>query len=826
MGSGMEFVKGYTKWHTNIGDGVDLELCSPTGLPPCSPPGGRQTSAVTTSPCSYGPFAPTTSSQEHWLQGGKGLLIKVLAVACVFSVGLVLGYGGARRGSQQRLGPSEAFSLRSPSGPCSPLGVWPSWYANDHKERRTRLVDKLVQSISQDQLEGWLWTMTQDFHVAGSEKGTQLAGKIRAAWSSWGVRARVETFRPLLSYPDMERANEVRITRGSRVLFQFHSLASPLESQLETHPYLAYSSPGKVRGKPVYVNFGLAEDFEVLKTRGVTLNGTIAIMRYGRGQALDAKIRRAEENGIQGVLLYRDPFDWEPVEGIIEEDVKRSIPLDAIERDCLKSFPGDPVTPFLPATDDMFRLPRADLKLPGLPVQPISALDAQNLLKGMGGPAAPIEWQGRLNISYAIGPGYKDAAEVEVQLSSFNLFREMSIHDTIGVIPGTHQPGRYVIIGCHHDSWTRGAGDPGSGMAVLMEVVRVLSELVTLEGWRPQRTLLFAAWDASAFGQVGSTEFLQKHRAELASRTIAYVGLDQAVTGNRTLQVMASPLLRQALSEAAEQIPGLGLDEELTFSIAAKGKPYGGSNSSKKASRHSESEGSTRHTSSSSKPPSRSRNGESLLAQWARARPSAHLASRRGLVPEILPPAGGADFTVFTQLLGVSVARARFVSRDGDADYPAARTAYDDWHVVVNVTDPGQRAMAALAQLIATVALELADSPLLPMKATDYADQISVDFGPFQRQHGDFFRANHIRTDPLNKAVREFAKAANEFQDYFDSSAASHDHNILTVIQEYNERILQLERSFLLPPAYPRHHSSSIRLLDILQTLTVWSRRG
>lgn len=30
----------------------------------------------------------------------------------------------------------------------------------------------------------------------------------------------------------------------------------------------------------------------------------------------------------------------------------------------------------------------------------------------------------------------------EVQLSSFNLFREMSIHDTIGVIPGTHQPGK------------------------------------------------------------------------------------------------------------------------------------------------------------------------------------------------------------------------------------------------------------------------------------------------------------------------------------------------------------------------------------------------
>lgn len=31
-------------------------------------------------------------------------------------------------------------------------------------------------------------------------------------------------------------------------------------------------------------------------------------------------------------------------------------------------------------------------------------------------------------------------------------------------------PGRYLIIGCHHDAWTHGAADPGTGMAVLMEV--------------------------------------------------------------------------------------------------------------------------------------------------------------------------------------------------------------------------------------------------------------------------------------------------------------------------------------------------------------------
>lgn len=166
---------------------------------------------------------------------------------------------------------------------------------------------------------------------------------------------------------------------------------------------------------------------------------------------------------------------------------------------------------------------------------------------------------------------------------------------------------------------------------------------------------------------------------------------------------MASPLLRQALSEAAERVPGLGLnDGNVAFNPTrgAGGKTHHGRGTG----------GST------GRPPQRSRSSESLLAQWARARPSAHLASRRGLVPEILPPAEGADFTVFAQLLGVSVAQARFVARSGEADYPASRTAYDDWQVIANLTDPGQLAMAALAQLVAIVALQLADSPQLPMK--------------------------------------------------------------------------------------------------------------
>jgi hypothetical protein len=37
---------------------------------------------------------------------------------------------------------------------------------------------------------------------------------------------------------------------------------------------------------------------------------------------------------------------------------------------------------------------------------------------------------------------------------------------------------RYVLLGNHRDSWVYGAVDPSSGTAVMMEVSRVMAELV------------------------------------------------------------------------------------------------------------------------------------------------------------------------------------------------------------------------------------------------------------------------------------------------------------------------------------------------------------
>ena len=44
--------------------------------------------------------------------------------------------------------------------------------------------------------------------------------------------------------------------------------------------------------------------------------------------------------------------------------------------------------------------------IPSIPVQPISYKDAVQFLSRIGGEEAPADWQGQLNITYSIGPGF------------------------------------------------------------------------------------------------------------------------------------------------------------------------------------------------------------------------------------------------------------------------------------------------------------------------------------------------------------------------------------------------------------------------------------
>ena len=79
---------------------------------------------------------------------------------------------------------------------------------------------------------------------------------------------------------------------------------SGLENRVPT--FHGYSATGNVTARYVYVNFGTWKDFEELQQANISLKGNIAIAKYGR-IFRGLKVKRAQELGMVGVVLYTDP---------------------------------------------------------------------------------------------------------------------------------------------------------------------------------------------------------------------------------------------------------------------------------------------------------------------------------------------------------------------------------------------------------------------------------------------------------------------------------------------------------------------------------------
>ena len=160
-----------------------------------------------------------------------------------------------------------------------------------------------------------------------------------------------------------------------------------------------------------------------------------------------------------------------------------------------------------------------------IPVLPISYADARPLLRALRGPVAPEHWRGALPLTYHLGPG-----PTTVRLHLDFDWSVRPIYDVIAEIRGSRFPDQWVIYGNHHDAWVNGASDPSSGASALLETARVLGSLAK-QGWRPERTLMFAFWDGEEFGLMGSTEWTEKHAHEIARNAVAYLNSDSSGRG-------------------------------------------------------------------------------------------------------------------------------------------------------------------------------------------------------------------------------------------------------------------------------------------------------
>jgi N-acetylated-alpha-linked acidic dipeptidase len=511
-------------------------------------------------------------------------------------------------------------------------------------------------------------------HHVGSAYDKDNAEWILARFKEFGLDAHIETFDVLFPTPKVRVLEMVEPTKFTAKLEEPSLTVDPTSNQKSEQlpTYNAYSIDGDVTAPLVFVNYGLPEDYEKLDGLGVSVKGAIVIAKYYHSWR-GVKPKVAAEHGAIGCLIYSEPQD----DGYTRDVVFPQGPMrnpDGVQRGSVMDFasasPGDPLTPGVGATPDAKRLSLKEAKsLSKIPVLPISYGDAQPLLAALKGPMAPDSWRGSLPIPYHVGPG---PAKVHLKVE-FN-WDIKPVNDVIAKIPGSVAPDEWIIRGNHHDAWVNGAEDPVSGTSPLLEEARGLG-LLLKQGWKPRRTIIYAAWDGEEPMLLGSTEWVEAHAEELRQHAAVYINTDGNDRG--LFEMGGSHSLEQFINGVARDIE----DPETKMTVWQRA-----------------------HL--------------SAIAN-AKAEDRKELRQRADLRIEAL--GSGTDFTGFLDHLGIASLNLGYGGEDEQGIY---HSIYDDFYWYTHFSDSDFVYGRALSQTIGTSVMRLADAEVLPFDFTDFADTV------------------------------------------------------------------------------------------------------
>lgn len=572
--------------------------------------------------------------------------------------------------------------------------------------------EKQFQAIPKpDNLRDYMREISAEPHNAGSPGSRKVAEYILAKYKSWGLNAAIEEQEALMPFPT-ERVVELVAPEKFTAQLKEPGIAVDKDStdanQLPT--FNAYSADGDVTADLVYVNYGIPEDYDELAKLGVDVKGKIVIARYGRSwRGIKPKV--AWEHGAAGCIIYSDPRD----DGFFQGDVYSEgawRPEQGVQRGSVMDMPihpGDPLTPGWGAEKGGRKLARSEANtLLKIPVLPISYGDALPLLKNLKGQVAPEAWRGALPITYHVGPG---PAKVHLKLA-FD-WQVRPLYNVIVRIDGSEFPDQWVIQGNHHDAWVNGASDPTSGNVALMETARGFAELLK-SGWKPRRTIILASWDGEEWGLLGSTEWAEKHKDELATKGVAYINSDS--TGKGWLGMSGSHSLQAFINEVARDVPD----------------PRGTGKSVLEAKRAHQ------------------------IEQAKTDKEKTDLRAQADLPIEAL--GSGSDYTAFLDYLNIASLDLGFGGDGGGGVY---HSVYDSFYWYTHFSDGDFTHSAALSRTIGTALMRLADADVLPFEFKGTATTLSQYVDEIEKMP---VKGTKLDFAPLRAAIAKLSSSADAYE--------------------------------------------------------------
>ncbi len=512
-------------------------------------------------------------------------------------------------------------------------------------------------------------------HNVGSAAQRKNAEWMVERYKEWGWDAHIEQFDVLYPMP-----KTMLLELQGPKPFKASLDEPPLAEDPYTHEkatqlpgYNIYSADGDVTGPLVYANYGMLDDYAELERNGISVKGAIVITRYGGGwRGLKPKL--AYEHGAIGCIIYSDPAD----DGYVQNDVLPAGPMrpkGGVQRGSVADtplYPGDPLTPGIGSVPGAKRLAIKDAQaLMKIPVLPIGYGDAQPLLESLNGSVVPAAWRGGLPLTYHFGP-----SQSKVHLKLAFDWGTKPVLDVVATMKGSVEPDVWIVRGNHYDGWVNGADDPISGQSGMLEEARALGELAK-QGWRPKRTLIYAAWDGEEPGLLGSTEWAETHAEELSKHAALYVNSDESNRG--FFNAGGSHALERLVNDVAHDVT----DPETKASIWKR--------------------------------------QQAGMLSRGMGRPGARSVDPGSETIPIGAIGSGSDFATFIDHLGIASLNLGFGGEDRGGTY---HSAYDTPWYIEHFGDKESLYGAALAQTAGTLVMRVADADVLPYDFSNLAETI------------------------------------------------------------------------------------------------------
>lgn len=310
-------------------------------------------------------------------------------------------------------------------------------------------------------------------------------------------------------------------------------------------------------------------------------------------------------------------------------------------------------------------------------------------------------------------------------------------------------------------AWTEGAADPNSGTAAVHEVVKGFGKLLR-QGWRPLRTIVFAAWDAEEYGLISSTEHCEDYRDWIKSHVAAYLNIDVGNAGSQ-FHIAATPSLAQMYKDVAALVEDPDAPDTSLL--------------------------------------------DKLVVQATSLEGNVHAAAL-GEDMTIGALGSGSDFSGFVQHVGVAGSDVGYAPSKKDPVY-MYHSIFDSAYWQDHFGDPTFARHTAVAKVLGLAALRMSTSLILPLNVSAYAHELENYVVKFKNISSTILSADELaglKLDKLDKAVANVQAAASALDDEIDDARAALDDvlidrgtsgQVYARVRSINERLQSFEGGFI-----------------------------